>query len=285
MGTPSVPTGEGLQEGARRRPKRGSIVEARVACFDPKGRGIAPWGDVDLRLRGGLPGDLWSVKVLRRRRGAHDCHGLELLEPSTHRIQARCGHAGTCGGCAFQDFDYEGQLRTLDDEVERALRPVARAWDEVDVRPVVGASSIWNYRNKMDFTFSNRRWVEPGEPDGVERDFALGLHAPERFEKVVDIHSCSIHFTGADAILSSVRELARELRLAPWDWHRPRGTLATPRSAPWGQRRARSWSIWVTSRDASDELAPFYDALLARHPEISTLVQNVNSATRVRGDR
>ena len=120
------------------------------------------------------------------------------------------------------------------------------------------------------------RFARRDEPDGVERDFALGLHVPGVWGKVLDVRSCGIQFEAADPILQTVHELARELGLSAWDTRAHTGLLRhlLLRHAP---TTGQLLVDLVTSADADDELTPFFDELRARHPEITTCVQNVTT--------
>jgi 23S rRNA (uracil1939-C5)-methyltransferase len=189
---------------------------------------------------------------------------------------ARCAHAASCGGCSFQELDGLVQLVHKLRWVERALAPILSA-QGVALADVVGCDDPWGYRNKMDFTFGARRWIEPGEPAGVDASFALGLHVPGRFDKVIDVRSCSIAFPEASAILGSVRELARARGLAPWDVRTHTGLLRHVVLRK-GVRTGEILLDLVTSADAPEHVEPLADVLLARHPELTTLVQNVRSA-------
>jgi 23S rRNA (uracil1939-C5)-methyltransferase len=118
--------------------------------------------------------------------------------------------------------------------------------------------------------------VETSEPQDVDATFALGLHVPGRFDKVLDLTGCAIHFEGADALLATARELALEMHLAPWDTRAHEGLLRHLVLRK-GIRTGEIMVNLVTSRDAPDEIGPYAEAFVARHPEITTFVQNVNT--------
>jgi hypothetical protein len=129
----------------------------------------------------------------------------------------------------------------------------------------------------MDFSFSTRRWIEPGEPAGASHGFALGLHPREFYGKVIDIGACSIQFPGADAILASVRRLALAHGLEAWDAKLHTGLL---RHLVLRASRATGAILvnLVTAAEAPERIGPFARELLAAHPEITTLVQNLHAS-------
>jgi 23S rRNA (uracil1939-C5)-methyltransferase len=137
----------------------------------------------------------------------------------------------------------------------------------------------WRYRNKMDFTFGARRWIAAGEPAGLSdaaRGFALGLHPAHQFAKVLDVKACAITFAQAEPILATARELAIALGLSAWDTRSQSGLLrhlVLRRSWATGEVLANL----VTGEEALEALAPWFAGLLARHPEITTLVQTVHT--------
>jgi 23S rRNA (uracil1939-C5)-methyltransferase len=229
-----------------------------------------------VRLRRGRPGALVEARVLKRRGKALEAEVVRELEPGPHAVAPRCAHAGLCGGCSFQDLAYAQQLLEKRALIVRALEPLAALGFRAQTRvePVIACAEPYRYRNKMEFTCASRRWVESGEPQGVDASFALGLHLRGRFDKVLDIGSCAIQFEAGDALLASVRELARAHALEPWDLRTHTGLLrhlVLRRAHASGEILVNL----VTAREERTRIDAFAAALLARHPEISTLVQTV----------
>jgi 23S rRNA (uracil1939-C5)-methyltransferase len=182
---------------------------------------------------------------------------------------------GTCGGCSFQTYDYAGQLESLRGHLLEKLQE-AELLGEVEVEAVLGMEVPFGYRNKMDFTFGNRRWIEVGEPEGVAADFALGLHVPGVYSKVLDVQSCAIHFEGADEILNAARELAREHGLDAWDTRRHVGLLRHLVLRK-GVNTGEILVYLVTSVEDAERVDPYAADLVKRCPGITTLVQGIHS--------
>ena len=276
-----------------RKPRRGDLLDVEIDRLDARGRAVGrgygqfdtasagsdgdipfsgPWETI---VRFAVPGDRVTAQVLRRRGDRCEARVVEHMRKSPRAVEPRCAHFGTCGGCSFQDLQYEAQLVELRRNVSLALGKLARA-DGAEIEPVIGCELPWNYRNKMEFTFCNKRWIESDEPEGVDSNFALGLHIPGRFDKVLNVESCSIQDERADAILRSASEIARRLELEPWDPRAHTGLLRhlVLRTAP---TTGEIMVNLVTSCDAESEVGDFTAALLKAHPEITTLVQNVNT--------
>lgn len=271
-----------------RKPRRGDVLDVEIERVDERGRSIGrgygklegdggpmsgPW---TVHVRCAVPGERVTAQVLRRRGDRVEARVLESLRRSPRATDPRCPHFGTCGGCSFQGLRYEAQLNEKRDMVVRALH--ATGLGGTEVRDVLPCRNPWNYRNKMEFTFSNQRWIEDSEPDGVDSSFALGLHIPGRFDKVLDVGGCPIQSAAADRILATARGLARELGLAPWDVRHHEGLL---RHLVLRVARATSEIMvnLVTSELAEERIDGYARALLERHPEITTFVQNVNTRT------
>ncbi|MCA8981247.1 MAG: 23S rRNA (uracil(1939)-C(5))-methyltransferase RlmD [Planctomycetes bacterium] len=258
-----------------RKPKKGDEREALLTAFDHKGRTLGESDEYAVEARGGVPGDRVRVQVSKRRRDLLRVRVLERLENSPRRVAERCQHAGDCGGCSFQAYDYRGQLEEKQRHVREALR-VAGLEGVVDVAPTVACEDPWRYRNKMEFSFGNRRWVERTEEAGLRDDFALGLHAPGRFDKILDVRECPIVFEAGERILGSARELALEHGLEPWCVREHVGLLRFL-VLRHGVHTGEVMVNLVTSRAEPERIGPYAAALVARHPEITTLVQNITA--------
>ena len=256
-----------------RRPKKGEEVEVAVETIDRRGRALGETGGHPIALPRGLPGDKLRVRVTRRRRKELYGVPLEVLERGLDHIDARCAHAGSCGGCRFQDLAYEAQLELLRGHISESLAEALVPIAEVD--PVIGCPEPWSYRNKMELSFGAIRWVEEDEPEGVDRDFALGFHAPGRFDRVLDVHECHLIFDGGIELVRTARTLAKELELTAWNQHTHEGCLRHL-VLRHGFHTGETLAYLVTSRDGAD-----VDEFLARfaelHPELTTLVHGVNS--------
>lgn len=265
----------GTDDQPLRKPRKNDEREATLTAFDHKGRTLGVSDEYAVEASEGVPGDRVHVQVSKRRRDLLRVRVLELLEPSPLRVKERCRHAGDCGGCSFQAYDYQGQLAEKRRHVVEALRG-SGLQDACTVAPTVACEDPWRYRNKMEYTFGNRRWTERGEAPGLREDFGLGLHAPGRFDKILDVRECPIVFEAGERILNSARELALEQGLQPWCVREHVGLLRFL-VLRYGVHTGEVMVNLVTSRAEPETIGPFVDALIARHPEITTLVQNITA--------
>jgi 23S rRNA (uracil1939-C5)-methyltransferase len=257
-------------QGRARKPARGDLLELELTEIDERGRTLGRFEEFTVAVRDGVLGARVRARVLKRRRNGVEAVLAAELAASPARATARCPHVASCGGCSFQELDYRAQLAAKERLLARILAPLGSGRTE----PVLACASPWNYRNKMDFTFGSARWIEPGEPTAAPNGFALGLHARGHFHKVLDVKACEIAFPEAAAIVASARALAVEHALSPWDVRARAGLLRH-------LVLRKSWASGailadlVTTAEAPERIVACVEALLARHPELTTFVQHV----------
>lgn len=284
---PGVPTNPDPSSDVS-RPRRGDTVELLIDSVDERGRGLSYIGETRILTRFAGPGMRVRAR-LGRGKGKMTLSGaiLEILDAGPFASDPRCPHVGTCGGCALPRTTYEEQLVQKRGIVERAVRAAFEGTEDVAVvldpdvavalvEDVIPAEVHEGYRNKMDFTFGSRRFVNSDEPEAADASFALGLHAPAFFSKVLDIDHCAIAFESASSLVRDARRLAREMDLEPWDLRSHTGLLRHL-VVRHGARTGDTMVNLVTSERAAERIDPYAAALLELHPEVTTLVQNVTT--------
>ncbi len=225
--------------------KRGTPLEITITDFADRGKGLArievdggPDGARGLVVfvGGAVPGDRMRVEVLRAKKRHVEARMVELLEPSPLRVDPPCRYAFDCGGCKWQHVAYDAQLGMKTRSVAHALaRPSAGADAPPltapalpDVEPAVPSPRVFFYRNKMEFSFSAERWLTADEiasGEAFDRDFALGLHAPGSFARVLDLHECHLQSPLSAALVNAVRDLAKAEGWEAYDQRRHTGWL------------------------------------------------------------
>ena len=268
-----------------RKPRRDDVVLAEILRLNAQGQGVGRFGEYSVVVRHALPGSSVVMQVGKRRRHRLEGRVLELRTPGTDAVPPRCAHFAACGGCSFQDLAYPAQLAELERIGREVLAGLPGA-EDVTIAPIARARTVFGYRNKMDFTFGNRRYYEEGEPPELTDDFALGLHAPGRHDKVLDVERCDLAFPEASVLLGTARRLALEQGLTPWDLREHTGLLRHLVLRK-GMNTGELLAYLVTSEDANEVVDAWGAAFVAAHPELSTLVQGVNTrpATIAVGER
>lgn len=262
-----------------RRPRKDEIIEVTVDHLETRGGAIAFVGEHKVRLRNTAVGERVRARVGRKRRGAMESYRQETLDPGPWRVDGRCPHRESCGGCSFQETAYEKQLEELGRILADTVAPL-REHGDFTIAPVRACAEPWAYRNKMDFTYGNQRWIEGWEPEDARKGFAVGLHVPGRFDKVLDVDQCEIAFAQAIPILATARRVAQEQGLTPWDVRRHVGLLRNLVLRR-GFATDEILADLVTTEDAPELIGPYIAEILRVHPEITTFVQNINSGVAV----
>ena len=255
--------------------KKGQEYELTIESLAYGGKGVARVNDFVIFVKNAIPGQKVRALLYRKRKGFGEARPIEILSESKHAVEPRCHHFPTCGGCKVQQLDYDEQVAQKKQQIENIFRRQAGI-ENFEVDTVVPADQIFNYRNKMEFTFSNNRWVLPGEPEDVERDFALGMHIPKRWDKILNIDECHIQPQLGNEILNKVQSLAKELKLKPYDQKTHNGFLRYL-AMRFGQNTGDILVNLVTSYENPDLLQPMVNELIEAFPQVTTIVNNINT--------
>ena len=211
--------------GRKRKDKlqRGVKIEKYAA----EGKSIAYVNEMVVFVEGAVPGDLCDILVTRKRKSYWQAKLYYLIEPSELRKNAKCSYFGVCGGCKWQHLDYEKQLEFKQQQVTDAMQRIGKV-ELGTMEPIMGSEPIYNYRNKLDFSFSHKRWMTKEEVDSeveIIDEPALGFHVPGRWDKVLDVHECHLQPDPSNAIRNRVRDLAKEHSFSYYDLYAQKGLL------------------------------------------------------------
>lgn len=189
--------------------KKEKIVEIKLTGITHKGESIGRTEDgIVVFVQGAVPGDKALVSLSRKRKGVWNGYVKEITEKSIDRVRPVCDHFDYCGGCSWQNLSYSKQLELKEQTVRDAILRIAKV--EVNqFDPILGCQQEYYYRNKLEFTFSNRRWLLPSELNSEFNELnknALGFHRPGVFDKIVDIQKCHLQIDISNQIRNSVKE-------------------------------------------------------------------------------
>ena len=174
-----------------------------------------------------VPGDVVDVQVRKARKGYLEGYVTRLVTPSPHRLQPVCKHYGDCGGCKWQILPYSMQLEAKQQQVVDQLSRIGHL-SLPEISPILGSEKQYFYRNKLEYTFSSRRWVLRGEdPEAIAPAdrCGLGFHVGGMFDKVLDIEFCHLQAEPSNALRNFVRAYAVENRLSFFDLREQTGLL------------------------------------------------------------
>jgi len=257
--------------------RKGEIIEIEVKNMAYGGRGIGRVDGFVIFVRGGIPGDRLRVRIYKKKKDFAEAAPIELISPSPWRVEPPCPYFGYCGGCQWQNVAYEKQLEF---KREHVLEPLERigGLKDVMVQDLIPSDRRFAYRNKMEFSFSDRRWYLPEEMERrkEEGEFALGLHVPGTYHKVIDVDQCLLQHETGNEILRVVKEYVKASGVPVYGLKSHKGFwrfLALRYSAAFDQ-----WLVnLVTSRECLEKVEPLCKLLVSRFRAIRTVVNNINS--------
>ena len=163
----------------------------------------------------GVPGDVVDLEVFKKKKNYFEGRILQIKQPSEKRVEPVCQHFGLCGGCKWQQMDYQWQLYYKQKQVKDNFDRIGKV-EYPEIRPILGCEKQYFYRNKLEYAFSNRKWLIDGAPAGTygEDDCkGLGFHLPQLFDRVVDIEQCHLQADPSNDIRLFVRQFTMEHKL------------------------------------------------------------------------
>ena len=253
------------------------LTDVTISDVAAEGQSLARVNDMVVFIPFGAPGDVADIKIDRKKRNYAEGHIVKLTHPSEIRIEPRCGHFTLCGGCRWQHLPYNYQLQCKQRQVKDALERIAKI-ELPEINPIKGSENIWAYRNKMEYTFSNKKWLtfeqlNSGE-EFPDRD-AAGFHIPGAFDKVLDIEKCHLQDDLGNRIRLFVKDYGKKNGYTFYDLRNQFGLLRTLmiRIASTGEVMA----VMVFGEDDMPRINALLDALKAEFPEITSLHYVINT--------
>ncbi|WP_314358565.1 23S rRNA (uracil(1939)-C(5))-methyltransferase RlmD [Porphyromonas catoniae] len=227
------------------------------------------------------PGDVCDIQVTKKKSSFMEGRITEIITPSPQRVTPFCSHFTICGGCKWQHLPYSLQLETKDQVVRDALCRIGKI-DVGTYLPILGSERTERYRNKLEFTFSHRRWLQPEElsvlGEKEEQDLSgLGFHLPGMFDKVLDIDQCHLGAEVLDDIRLFIRDYckARPERYPYFDLRKQEGFMRTlmMRTTSTGEIML----VVVFFREDEEARTALLDAVKEHLPQITSLLYVINA--------
>lgn len=212
-----------------RQNRRNPIFLENIEIIDTasKGKSVAKHDRRVIFVQGGVPGDICDITVFKRRKKYWEARIEKIHKYSERRAEPKCEHFGTCGGCRWQMMQYSFQLEFKQNEVLNNLKRIGGI-ELPQHEKILGSENQYFYRNKMEFTFSNKRWLTldeiQSETEISDKD-ALGFHVPSMFDKVIDLKNCYLQKEPSNAIRLSVNQFANKNGLTYFDIRNHEGLL------------------------------------------------------------
>ncbi len=257
--------------------KKGHEVTLTIEGAAFKGKGIGKVDGMAVFVTGTMPGDEVKARIIKRKKNYREGKLLEILNPSPDRTEPLCQHAKVCGGCSWQHVPYQKQLEFKTQQVTDHIHRIGGL--DTPVLPALGSEKELYYRNKMEYSVSTRRWLTEEEIHSEEfvddSGFAAGLHAPGRFDKILNLNECHLQRKESFEILSFVRKYCEENNIEAFNTFEKTGYLrhVMIRTA----HHTDDFMVnLVTFKDEPETIKHLSEELLNAFPVITTIVNNVN---------
>ncbi|WKZ69535.1 MAG: 23S rRNA (uracil(1939)-C(5))-methyltransferase RlmD [Melioribacteraceae bacterium] len=264
--------------------KKGDILELEITGYAFEGKGIAKIHRDDSEKKyvifadGSYPGDKVKVELRRIKKSYAESKVIEVIEPSEERTRARCNYFGICGGCKQQDLKYEIQLKYKAEQVKDVFERIGGLKD-FEMLTIVPSQKVFYYRNKMEFSFADKRWLFPEEINNrdeiKDQNFALGLHIPRMFDKVLDINECYLQSEDSTKILNFTRDFFKSTGTSIYSTKTHEGYLRNLVIKQSHHTNDLMVNL-VTSKLDEQLFTKYAEELLKIEPKITTIVNNIN---------
>ncbi len=260
------------------RKKHKSIVLENITITDyaAEGKSLVRHDGKVIFVSGAIPGDIVNIQIGKSKKDWAEGRATAIIEPAPDRLTPFCKHFGNCGGCKWQMLPYEKQLQYKQQEVEQNLKRIGKI-DLPEIMPIIGSEQTVHYRNKLEFTFSNKRFLTNEEINtdaALVQQNALGYHAPRIFDKIIDITTCHLLADVNNDIRNTVRDFATEKAFEFYDIRNHTGWLRNIII-----RYTTTGELMVNiclNHDAEADRIALFDHLLSKVPSISTLLYTIN---------
>uniref|UniRef100_A0A7I4CQQ9 TRAM domain-containing protein n=1 Tax=Physcomitrium patens TaxID=3218 RepID=A0A7I4CQQ9_PHYPA len=290
-------------------PKKGQDLEMVCESLAYKGLGLCKVVDTGFVVfcERALPGERLIARILKKKKGFAEAYKLKTLSVHDNAVEAPCEYFGECGGCKTQNLTYEAQLREKEQQVHDLIARLGKFGNSPlsgepgsYMMPIVPCATPYAYRNKMEFSYGTKKWKSKGlfvspkledvNESGPKLEFALGLHAPGRFDKIMPIHNCLLQHDVSNQVLKLVQDHGeRHLEeLPPYDVRTHEGflkhlTIRSGRDCETGQLQLMV--NFVTKGDKKDLLQPLVDQITTSFPQVAeVLYQKVEEQCALKGD-
>lgn len=208
--------------------RQNTIVEkVEIIGISAEGKSVGKQDSKVFFINQGAPGDIVDIQITGKKKRFFEGVITHFHQKSTNRVEPFCEHFGVCGGCKWQHINYEAQLKFKQEHVTDNLKKISKIDNLPEIMPILGSSETQFYRNKLEFTFSDYRWLTREQIDsGIEYSKnALGFHVPKRFDRILDIEKCWLQDDPSNEIRLAVKSFAKENDLSFFNLRNQTGLL------------------------------------------------------------
>ncbi|WP_300462685.1 23S rRNA (uracil(1939)-C(5))-methyltransferase RlmD [Desulfobacula sp.] len=258
--------------------KKRKAYELEIIDLAFGGKGLAKPDGFSVFIDRCIPGDVVLAKIIKKKKSWAEGKLIKLIKASPLRNEGRCQYCNFCGGCKWQQIGYDRQLEYKKRHVTESLDHIGGLKD-IRVNDVIPSDHIYEYRNKMEFSCSSKRWLMPEELENedVKKDFGIGLHVPGTFDQVIDIHHCDLMPELGNEILADVRAFIKASGLPAYHLRTHEGF--------WRFLMLRhsvahdTWMVNVVTQSQHMEVVQQLAAVLTeKYPQIASVMNNITDA-------
>lgn len=266
---------------SKKRKQLPIVTDLTITDVAAEGNAIGKIDDFVVFIPFGAPGDVVDAQITKKKKSFAIARIERMVKPSPDRLEPRCRHFTTCGGCAWQHLPYEMQLKYKQKQVQDALDRIAKV-PHPELMPILGSESIWQYRNKLEYTFSDRKWLTFAEMDerkaaGLEDAprVGAGFHLPGCFDKVLDIDCCHLQEDFSNEIRNFIKNYGIEHGLTFYNLRNGGGLLRTlmVRTASTGEKMI----VLALGEDDPVNTPALLKAIKEKFPEITAFFYTINT--------
>lgn len=253
------------------------LENIKIADIGSEGNALARVENMVVFVPMLIPGDVVDIQVVRKRKKFMEGRVVRFHEYSPDRIKPRCTHFGVCGGCKWQHLPYQLQLKFKQKQVSDNLARIGKV-DLPVVEPIIGSPDEYLYRNKLEYTFSHKRWLtseEINSSNEYTKENGLGFHIPGLFDKVLDINECHLQPEPTNMIRNAVKAFAVENDLAFFDLREQRGLLRN--MIVRNNLAGDVMVIVVFFREDKEKREKLLDYIQAQFPQVTSLMYIINT--------
>tara|TARA_B100000029_G_scaffold87332_1_gene77423 strand:- start:4764 stop:6173 length:1410 start_codon:yes stop_codon:yes gene_type:complete len=252
--------------------KKGTILpNLKIESLAFGGKGLARYNDLVVFVSNSIPGEKVDIRVIKKKKKYIEGVVSNINSKSEYETSPECAYFGLCGGCSSQNLAYEIQLKEKYNQVKEIFKHIGKI-NNVPINDIIPCKEKYNYRNKMEFTFSNRKWYE--NPKDIKLDKALGLHIKRRFDKIVDIDRCFIQHELSNKIFSYIKNIIIENDLEPFDQRLQTGFLSNL-IIRFSFSSKKTMVIFNTMGDGEKKLKPLLKPITEKFKEIASIMNRV----------
>ncbi len=251
------------------------LENVEITGFAAEGKAVARVNDMVVFVPYAAPGDVVDLQVVRKKHSYCEAKIIGFHRYSDERVTPMCPHFGVCGGCKWQHLRYDRQTAYKQQQVADTLKRIGRI-ELPEITPIVGAEKTEYYRNKIEFSFSNKRWLTQDEVDRevkYDQMNGVGFHIPGAFDKVLDIEDCHLMEPFQNKVRNGVRAFALQNGMAFFDLRLQRGVLRDMmfRTSNSGEKML-VFQFYMTSAHEREQSRMVMDYVDRTFPEITTIV-------------